>query len=80
MHVMVFKVRICALFHRMIEVIMKYELMPLCQLMSYSKSPRGFEWIYKCIKCINSLNYYHGSPLMLVYHKLKHADNTGQQI
>jgi len=75
MHVMVFKVRVCALFRRVLEVIIKYELMPVCPCMSYSKLPRVFEWICKCINCINSLNYYHGSPLMLVYHKPKHAGN-----
>ena len=75
MQVMVFKVRVCALFHRVLEVIMKYELLPVCLCMAYSKFSRVFEWICKCIKCINSLNYYHGSPLMLVYHKPKHAGN-----
>lgn len=75
MHVMVFKVRVYALFHSVLEVFMKYELMPVCLRMCYSKLHWGFEWIYKCIKCINSLNYYHGSPLILVYHKPKHASN-----
>jgi hypothetical protein len=75
MRVMVFEVRICALFHRVLEVIMKYELIPVCLCTSYSKLRRGFEWMYKCIKCINSLNYNHGSPLTLVYHKPKHAGN-----
>jgi len=72
---MVFKVRVYALFHRVLEVIMKYELLPLCLCMAYSKLPRVFDWIYKCIKCISSLNCYHVSPLMLVYHKPKHAGN-----
>lgn len=75
MHVMVFEVRVFALFHTMLEVIMKYELLPVCLCMAYSKLPSVFEWIYKCIKCINSLNFHHGSPQMLVYHKPKHAGN-----
>jgi hypothetical protein len=75
MDVMVFKVRIYALFHRVLEVFMKYVpmLVCVCLIQNYVGDSSGY--IYLCIKCINSLNCYYGSPLMLMYHKPKHAGN-----
>ena len=74
MHVMVFKVRICALFHKLLEF--SWSTNPclfvcVCLIQNFVGDSNG----YICVKCINSLIYYHGSSLMLVYHKLKHAGN-----